>query len=77
MTRGDLVEQVISKVHITEDTDILEFILQFLNQSEISEHYQFTDEQKRRLDISMSESAKGQLISEDEEEKMTNEWLGK
>jgi len=77
MTRVDLIEQVISKIHITEDTDILEFVLQFLNQSEITEPYQFTDEQKRRLDISLSESAKGQLISEEEEEKMTKEWLGK
>ncbi len=77
MTRVDLIEQVISKIHITEDTDILEFVLQFLNQSEITEPYQFTDQQKRRLDISLSESAKGQLISEEEEDKMTNEWLGK
>ena len=77
MTRVDLIEQVISKVHITEDMDILEFVLQFLNQSEIAEPYHFTIEQKRRLDISLSESSKGQLISEEEEEKMTNEWLGK
>lgn len=77
MTRVDLIEQVISKVHITEDTDILEFILEFLNQSENKEPYLFTSDQKRRLNISLSESAKGQLLSEDEEEKMTNEWLGK
>jgi hypothetical protein len=77
MTRVDLIEQVISKVHITEDKDILEFVLQFLNQNEIPEPYHFTGEQKRRLDISISESVSGQLISEEEDEKMTNEWLGK
>lgn len=77
MDRVDLIEQVISKVHITKDTDILEFVLQFLNQSATPEPYQFTNEQKSRLAISLKESEKGQLISEEDEDKMTYEWLKK
>lgn len=77
MTRVDLREQVISKIHITEDTNILEFVLQFLNQTEIPHPYQLNTEQKKRLNISLKESDKGQIIFEDEEDKMTNEWLEK
>ena len=77
MTRIDLIEQVVSKVHIIKDATILEFVLQFLNQNENIEPYQFTNDQKARLSISMKESTSGQLISEEEERKMTIEWLEK
>ena len=77
MTSVELKEQVISKIHITEDKDVLEFVLEFLHQSDITEPYTFSDEQNKRLNISLEESKKGLIISEDEERKMTEEWFGK
>lgn len=78
MTSTELREKVVSKVHITEDKDILEFVLEFLNQSEeVLKPYVFTDEQKKRLDISLQQSKDGNVLSEEEEAKLTAEWLGK
>jgi hypothetical protein len=78
MTSTQLQEQVISKVHITEDKDILEFVLEFLKQTEVVvEPYIFTTEQRKRVDISLEQSRTGSILSEEEEKKLTDEWLEK
>jgi hypothetical protein len=78
MTSIELKEKVISQIHITEDNDALEFILEFLTQNEDrNSTYTFSDDLRKRLDISVEQSNNGELISEEEERKLTEEWLEK
>jgi hypothetical protein len=78
MTSLELKEKVISQIHITEDSDALEFILEFLLQNDGSNSiYKFSDDLRKRLDISVEQSNNGEVISEEEERKLTEEWLEK
>lgn len=76
MTTRELKEQLISKIQITEDQDILEWLLGLLaqepNQAEI---YNLNNEQIAAIDRAEEQIKKGEYYSEEEADKLTDEWL--
>ena len=78
MNSTELREQVISKIQITDDQDILEFVLGILEQDiNTSDVYELNDEQNRRIDIALKQIEKGEIYTEDEVDKITKGWIEK
>ena len=76
MTILQLREQLISKIQITEDQDILEFMLGILVQEPYPiEPYILNAEQNKRIDIALKQIDNGETCSDEEADKITQEWL--
>ncbi len=78
MTYTELRDQVISKIQITEDMDILEFVLGVLQQDiHTDEVYECSHEQNRRIDIALNQIEIGETYTQEEADKITREWIEK
>ena len=76
MSTIDLKEQLISQIHITEDQEILEWMLGLLaQQANQTELYDLNIEQIKAIDRAEEQIIRGEYYSEEEANKLTIEWL--
>ncbi len=76
MNSIELKEQVISKIQITEDQDVLEFILGMLEHDiHPKEIYELNEQQNQRIDVAQGQIERGETYTELEADKITNDWL--
>ena len=76
MSTLELQEQLISKIQITTDQDILESVLRLLEFETLSdETYLFNENQKAAIVKARQQVANGQFYTDDEVDKLTEEWL--
>ena len=76
MSTIDLKEQLISQIHITEDQEILEWMLGLLaQQANQTELYDLNIEQINAIDRAEEQIIRGEYYSEEEANKLTIEWL--
>jgi len=78
MTTLELQEQLISKIQITTDEDILQGVLRFLQfETETDEIYILNEEQQQAITKARLEVSNGQFYTNEEVNKLTEEWLKK
>ena len=76
MSTIELQEQLISKIQITTDEDILEGVLRFLEfETDKEEIYTFNSEQQKAIAEARRQVANGQYYSQEEVEKLSERWL--
>lgn len=76
MSTIELQEQLISKIQITTDEDILEGVLRFLEfETSGDEVYLFNETQKAAIAKARQQVANGLFHTDDEVEKLTEVWL--
>ena len=76
MSTIELQEQLISKIQITTDEDILEGVLRFLEfETEKDEVYIFNDEQQQAIAKARQQIKDGQFYTNEEVDKLTEKWL--
>ena len=78
MSTVELKEQLISKIQITDDIEILEGLLRLLEfESKDTNVYELNDAQNSAIDIAREQIIKGEYYTEEEANKLTEEWLKK
>ncbi|MEN9340624.1 MAG: hypothetical protein RIQ62_1936 [Bacteroidota bacterium] len=78
MSTLELQAQLISKIQITTDEDILEGVLRFLEfETENNEIFVFSDAEKEAIAKAREQVANGQFYTDEEVDKLTEEWLKK
>lgn len=76
MSTVELKKQLISKIQITEDDDILGGMLKLLEfELNTTEAYKLNVHQNEAIAISREQITKGEVYSEEEANKLTDEWL--
>jgi hypothetical protein len=76
MSTIELQEQLISKIQITTDEDVLEGVLRFLEfETEKDEVYIFNDEQQQAIAKARQQIKDGQFYTSEEVDKLTEKWL--
>lgn len=76
MSTIELQEQLISKIQITTDEDVLEGVLRFLEfETEKDEVYIFNDEQQQAIAKARQQIKDGQFYTNEEVDKLTEKWL--
>ncbi|MBP9882763.1 MAG: hypothetical protein KBF32_05135 [Chitinophagales bacterium] len=76
MSTIELKEQLIEKIQVTDDADILNGLLKLLEfELNTSVIYKLNALQKESIAISREQVAKGEVYTEDEATKLTDEWL--
>ena len=76
MSTLELQEQLISKIQITTDKDILEGVLRLLEfETSNDEINLFNETQKAAIAKARQQVANGQFHTDDEVDKLTEEWL--
>ncbi len=76
MSTLELKEQLISKINITNEDYILEGLLKLWEfESNNSAIYKFNDEQRSRIKESQEQFARGEFYTEEEADKITEQWL--
>ena len=76
MSTIELKEQLISQIQITEDQEILEWMLGLLaQQANQTELYDLNIVQSKAIDRAEEQIIRGEYYSEEEADKMTDEWL--
>ena len=76
MSTLELQKQLISKIQITTDQDILESVLRLLEfETSSDETYLFNENQKAAIVKARQQVANGQFYTDDEVDKLTEEWL--
>ena len=76
MSTLELQEQLISKIQITTDEDILEGVLRLLEfETSGDEIYLFSETQKAAIAKARQQVANGQFHTDDEVDKLTEKWL--
>lgn len=76
MSTIELKEQLIEKIQVTDDADILNGLLKLLEfELNATVTYKLNALQKESIAISREQVAKGEVYTEDEATKLTDEWL--
>jgi|JI9StandDraft_1071089.scaffolds.fasta_scaffold1020942_1 hypothetical protein len=76
MSTIELQEQLISKIQITTDEDVLEGVLRFLEfETEKDEVFIFNDEQQQAISKARQQIKDGQFYTNEEVDKLTEKWL--
>ncbi len=76
MSTIELQEQLISKIQITTDEDVLEGVLRFLEfETEKEEVYIFNNEQQQAIAKARQQIKDGQFYTNEEVDKLTEKWL--
>ena len=74
----ELQDKLIDKIKNTKENYVLEEVYRLLElESETNQVHQLTLEQNRLIDISLKEFEKGNVFSDEEVNKETEEWLNK
>jgi len=72
----ELKELLISKIQITSEDYILEGLLRLWEfESTNSAIYKFNDEQRSRIKESQEQYARGEFYTEEEADKITDQWF--
>ncbi len=75
MTATELKEQIVSKLQITDDHDIVEAMLRLLEfETNETEVYMLSDHQKQAIEISREQIKNGEFYTEEEADKITQQW---
>ena len=76
MTTVDIKEQLISKIQVTDDKEILSGVLELL-EFELNniDTYSLTAAQKESIALSKKQIKEGKVYSEEEADKLTEQWL--
>ncbi|MFN5849740.1 MAG: hypothetical protein ACK43K_14715 [Chitinophagales bacterium] len=76
MTTIELKEQIVGRLQTTDDNDLLEALLSLL-EFEINEpeDYILNEHQVKAIEISRNQIRNGEFYSEEEADKITDEWL--
>ena len=76
MSTLELRKQLISKIQITEDEEILEALLKMLEfELNHSKVYHLNKFQKDAITIAKQQIVNGEVYTEEEANKLTDEWL--
>ncbi len=76
LTTIELKEQIASKLQITNDNDILEAMLRLLEfETNETEVYMMSEDQKQAIEISREQIKQGEFYTEEEADKITEQWL--
>ncbi len=76
MSTIELQAQLISKIQITTDEDVLEGVLRFLEfETEKEEVYIFNNEQQQAIAKARLQIKDGQFYTNEEVDKLTEKWL--
>lgn len=76
MTTLELQEQLISKIQTTTDEDVLKGVLSLLEfETETDEIYILNEEQQQAIARARLQVANGQFYTNEEVNKLTEEWL--
>ena len=76
MSTVELQEQLISKIQITTDEDVLEGVLRFLEfETEKDEVFIFNDEQQQAISKARQQIKDGKFYTNEEVDKLTEKWL--
>lgn len=76
MSTLELKEQLINRIQITDDDDILCCLLKMLEfEMNNSENYKLNKVQKESIEISKKQIINGEVYTEEEANKLTDEWL--
>ncbi len=76
MTTIDIKEQLISKIQVTDDKEILSGVLELLEfELNNMDTYTLTDSQKQSIALSKKQIKEGLVYSEEEADKLTDQWL--
>ncbi len=76
MTSVELKQQLISKIQITDDKDILEGILELLEfELNNKDTFKLTDEQKKSIALSKQQIMDGKVYTEEEGDQLMEQWL--
>ena len=76
MSTLELQKQLISKIQITTDQDVLESVLRLLEfETSSDETYFLNENQKAAIVNARQQVANGQFYTDDEVDKHTEEWL--
>ena len=76
MSTIELKEQLIEKIQVTDDADILNGLLKLLEfELNATVTYKLNAHQKESIAISREQITKGEVYTEDEVNKLTVEWL--
>lgn len=68
MSTLELKEQLISRIQITNDEDVLQGMLRFLEFESKAGVYKLNDEQKKSINIAREQIQRGEFYTEDEAE---------
>ena len=78
MTTLEIRENLISKINITEDHEILSGVLDLLEfELDGNEGYTLTDIQKKSIALSKQQIKEGKVFTDIEADKLTDKWLNK
>lgn len=76
MSTLELQNQLIQKIRITTDENILEDVLRFLEFETANEDtFHFDEEEKQAIHKARNQVANGQFYTEEEVDKLTEKWL--
>ncbi|MBX7225911.1 MAG: hypothetical protein K1X55_07760 [Chitinophagales bacterium] len=76
MSTVELQNQLISKIQITMDEDILENVLRFLEfETSKDEVYAFNEAEEQAIEKARQQVKNGQFYSDEELVKLTEKWL--
>ncbi len=76
MTTLELQEQLISKIQTTTDEDVLKGVLSLLEfETETDEIYILNEEQQQAIAKARNQVDNGQFYTNEEVDKLTEEWL--
>lgn len=76
MTMVDIKAQLISKIQVTDDKEILAGMLELLDfELNNLDTYTLTNAQKESIAISKNQLKEGKVYSEEEADKLTDKWL--
>ena len=76
MTTVELKNQIVSKVQIINDSDLLEAMLRLLEfETNETEVYVLGVQQKQAIEISRAQIKNGEFYTEEQANKITEEWL--
>lgn len=75
MSTLELREQLISKIKVTNDNDVLEGMLRLLEFESKDEVYKLNNEQKNSINLAQEQVLSGEFYTEEEADKLTDKWL--
>lgn len=75
MSTLELREQLISKIQVTNDEDVLEGMLRLLEFESKDEVYKLNNEQKDAINLAREQVQRGEFYTEEEADKLTDKWL--
>ncbi|MBK6482244.1 MAG: hypothetical protein IPG01_03710 [Chitinophagaceae bacterium] len=76
MSTIELKQRLIEKIQVTDDNDILNGLLKLLEfELNATVTYKLNAHQKESIAISREQITKGEVYTEDEVNKLTDEWL--